>query len=231
MGTGRKIWSIVYPVLLYFLISLGVSAVIEFGVMFAMGTSVYDVASLTERFPSLMLIITLITYVISLIVFFLMYRREMIMSARKEEPLKAANVALSLVVCLAIALALQLILSVSGIEKIFPGYSELEASVFTGQPLLLLTVTVGIIGPAAEELLFRGVIFNRLERYLNTKAAIFISALIFGAVHLNMVQLIYAFLIGLLFAYFYSKSRNVIVPILAHVAVNMSGVVLMTLGM
>lgn len=56
-----------------------------------------------------------------------------------------------------------------------------------------------LIAPLVEECLFRGLIYRYLSRY-GRLWAIFISALMFGLIHLNLLQFVTAVLIGLLLA-------------------------------
>ena len=202
----------------------------EIAALFIFRYNVYDMQEMIANFPGLMLMITFVTYLVSIVLFFILFRKERKMSGKKDDPLTAKRVIITIAVCLGVSLVLQVLLNVSRIDEVFPGYQDVANMTFVGQPLPFLILTVGIIGPIAEELLFRGLIFDRLDRYLGSRPAIFISALIFGAVHLNMVQFIYASIIGILFAYFYSRYRNIWIPIIAHITVNMAGVVLMALG-
>jgi membrane protease YdiL (CAAX protease family) len=85
------------------------------------------------------------------------------------------------------------------------------------------TLCVGI----SEEGLFRGYMQTHLRKFYTVGTAIFIQAAFFGAWHfvwniypfnlIGMSQYIATtFLIGLLFGYFYSKSKNLIPLIFAH---------------
>lgn len=56
---------------------------------------------------------------------------------------------------------------------------------------------VGFIGPLAEELIFRGFVLRKLEP-LGKKWAILLSAFTFGLFHGNIIQLPFAFLVGLI---------------------------------
>lgn len=58
----------------------------------------------------------------------------------------------------------------------------------------------GIGAPIAEELLFRGLVLRKLEPY-GKRFAIVMSALVFGVFHGNLVQIPYAFLVGLVLGY------------------------------
>lgn len=57
-----------------------------------------------------------------------------------------------------------------------------------------------IIGPICEELVFRGAIMRKLERY-GANFAIIVSSLLFGLYHIILFQSLFAFLIGLILGY------------------------------
>ena len=85
---------------------------------------------------------------------------------------------------------------------------------------------LGIVGPIFEEILFRGLIFGELRKITPVKIALVIQALLFGAYHLNLVQGVYAFLLGLLIGYVYYRSNSIIAPILMHVSINSLSVII-----
>ena len=108
----------------------------------------------------------------------------------------------------------------SGLNDVFPGYSQLGEQIYTGQsPILMLTVAV-IIAPIAEELVFRGLVQMRIRDYLGPIAGIVISAICFGIYHGNMIQFIYASILGLFLSFGMEKSQTVLVPIVGHMAVS-----------
>ena len=80
--------------------------------------------------------------------------------------------------------------------------------------------------PILEELLFRGILFRVLRKWLSFAWAMLISALAFGFYHGNLVQFIYAGICGLLFAYLYEKCGSVLFPIMSHMVMNIVSVVL-----
>jgi len=86
-----------------------------------------------------------------------------------------------------------------------------------------MTLCVGI----SEEGLFRGYMQTHLEKFYTSKQAILIQAILFGVWHfvwgLNPFDPVYmlsyvgfTFLVGLLFGYFYSKTRNLAPLVFAH---------------
>lgn len=85
-----------------------------------------------------------------------------------------------------------------------------------------------ILAPLGEELVFRGVVFHYARKAVagmkSPKKAFWIAnciqALLFGIYHLNLVQGIYAFAIGLVLGYLCQKYRSVIPGMLAHLIFN-----------
>ena len=86
--------------------------------------------------------------------------------------------------------------------------------------LLVGLVCYGLVSPVAEELLFRGTLYNCLRRFSGVKMAIPVSALLFGIYHANTVQGIYGFLMGCLIAYGYEYFGNYKVPVVIHIVAN-----------
>ena len=82
-------------------------------------------------------------------------------------------------------------------------------------------LAIAIIGPIAEELLFREAIEGEmLRRGANPWAAIIVSAIAFGAVHLNLAQCLYALPLGIIFGIIYYKTGNVLLTSLLHIINN-----------
>ena len=80
-------------------------------------------------------------------------------------------------------------------------------------------VYMGIAGPIAEELLFRGLVLRKLEPY-GKGFAIVMSALAFGVFHCNLVQIPYAFLVGLVLGYT-ALEHNILWAMLLHMFNNL----------
>ena len=81
-------------------------------------------------------------------------------------------------------------------------------------------LAIAIVGPVLEELLFRGAITKALLQQYHPTKAILISALLFGIFHINPVQILPAFLIGILLAWSYYKTGSLIPCILMHILNN-----------
>ncbi len=89
-----------------------------------------------------------------------------------------------------------------------------------GVSLITGLIMYGIISPLAEEVVFRGVIYNRIKRNCSITAAVFLSALLFGLYHGNIVQGVYGFLMGILISYTYEWYGRFFHAFLFHAAAN-----------
>ena len=82
-------------------------------------------------------------------------------------------------------------------------------------------LAIAIIGPIAEELLFREAIEGEmLRRGANPWTAILISAIAFGTVHFNLAQGLYALPLGIIFGIIYYKTGNILLTALLHITNN-----------
>jgi hypothetical protein len=109
--------------------------------------------------------------------------------------------------------------------KILENFSQFGA-ILSVDNLWLSILTIAFLPAVFEELLFRGVIFNAFHKKYGMYLAIIVSALLFGAYHMNWLQGINAFILGLSLAYIYLKSNSLIVPILFHFINNLISVLM-----
>lgn len=79
-----------------------------------------------------------------------------------------------------------------------------------------------IVGPITEELLFREAMLGEMvRRGANPWAAIVISAVAFGAVHINLAQGLYAIPMGILMGIIYYRSGNIVLSAILHMINNL----------
>ncbi len=92
-------------------------------------------------------------------------------------------------------------------------------------PFLLL-ICIVIIGPIAEELLFRGMMYRVLRKGFSFYTAAIISSLLFAVYHMNIVQGIYTFFAGFLLCVLYEKTQTFWYTSIVHIIFNGSSFVL-----
>lgn len=87
-------------------------------------------------------------------------------------------------------------------------------------------LSIALMAPIVEELLFRGAIMGHLQRQgYSPRKTIVVSALVFGLIHINPAQVVFAFLMGLLLGWIAWRTRSLIPVIAGHALNNTIGVV------
>lgn len=226
---GLEIWRLIYPILIYF--GINILATLGYMVVEAIriaATGIVDPMIITEKLmQNLMdnaLLITIITSIISLIVLIPLYFADQRKEKRIGEFIKYEKSSLTKWILVAIlgfsaALSLNFIISFTGLAELSSGFDAVSEAIYGSSIFFQILATV-IMAPLCEEILVRGLIYKRMRRWANPLVAALVSSTLFGLIHMNLVQFIYAFLIGLLLALVYEKFQNIWAPILFHFVAN-----------
>lgn len=130
-----------------------------------------------------------------------------------------------LVMSVALTLGVNNLIVIAGISAYDEGYEETMSALYSA-PFLLQIVCLGILIPICEELVFRGLMFRRIRQTSGFLQAALYSSLVFGFLHMNIVQMLYGFCLGMVFCYFYEKYGSVKAPILGHMSANIFSVIM-----
>ncbi len=91
-------------------------------------------------------------------------------------------------------------------------------------------LSIALLAPVLEELLFRGAIQGHLQDAGKKPwVAIVISSFIFGVVHMNPAQIPFASLLGIMFGWLYYRTGSLLPGIIGHVLNNSVAAINMTL--
>lgn len=237
-GTGRRVWRVFYPVLAYNGISYLISLLATFLIMGAVSLQYDSIRTLAvyQEVMERVLEISL-SYVyeiqaaaallsIPLMIWFMRMdkkRRTAEGTWRRYEKVRPMQYAFVLGLGLAASYAANNMLLLSGLEEMTEEYVQLTESFFKGN-LAVELLGLGLIIPIVEEMVFRGLMYERLKEFLDLKLAVVLAAFSFGAVHGNLVQGIFSFFLGLLLIYVYERYHSLLAPILFHMASNILAV-------
>jgi len=94
---------------------------------------------------------------------------------------------------------------------------RIASSVFDRIALGVVTV---LLAPAAEELLFRGILYPAIKQRGMPVVAIIVTSILFGVMHLNVVTFIPLFVLSLFQILLYEKTDNLLAPITTHALFN-----------
>lgn len=211
-----KIWQIIYPIGIYYV----VSSLVYFFLGLLVGTDA-ETYMMRQLICAALVIPVLMSF----------YRQDKQIEDHVYGKQKLAlNERLVRDILLAIASGMTLGIAVNNIIAMTPlieqsaGFSQANESFFAGQVIYELLGSCLFI-PIAEELLYRGVVYKRLRLWVGVAPAIVCSALIFGLMHVNLVQFLYAGILGLMLAFLLERTRCLYAPILGHIAANVAAVV------
>lgn len=113
-----------------------------------------------------------------------------------------------------------MVLFLNSITMLFStNYLEEGTTTLLTYPFFMQVILLAVIPPLVEELVFRGIFFGSYRKAGMSGAAI-MSGLIFGCFHLNINQGLYAFAIGIVFAYMVEATSSLWSSVIAHFAIN-----------
>lgn len=221
-GSFKKIWDVLSPLVYYYLVYSLAYIVLAFIAKAVSGAGVPDKIKSGDgaaaSFLSLLNAAAVILGVLPLLPMLkAQLHRERVFSADKNG--KTWKYLITIVIAFTSSLGLNIILILSGLTASSETYNQVAEKQY-GTAFGLGLALYGIVSPLAEEIVFRGLVYNRLKKYFNVLISGIASALIFGAWHANLVQALYGSLMGLLLAYMYEYFEDFKIPCLFHAAAN-----------
>lgn len=208
-GFASKAWEIIYPVGMYYVaITIGI-----FLAQFIFGTS-------NENY----MLCKIIGSLAALPIVYSDYKSDLSREGRygKKIPLTKSfvfNVLAVVGITICISISLNNIISMSPLMTMSEEY-ENASNAFYGSTIILELIGSAFITPLLEELLHRGVVYGRLRKMMNMWPAVILSALVFAMLHFNVVQFVYAFLLGIVLALFVEKTGHIYPAVVAHMVAN-----------
>ncbi|MBO5371699.1 MAG: CPBP family intramembrane metalloprotease [Lachnospiraceae bacterium] len=202
-----KFWDVISPIFVYFIITTLTLIALDFLML---------VLPITEESALFRQLISSLTAGAFL---WTVYRQ----SDLGKREIKGKYLAVSVIIGGCFAVAWNNILGLTGIQNYSQSYAQVTETFYTGR-LLLEFMALCIVIPIVEELLYRGIIYARIKKWLGIKAAVLLSAIIFGLVHMNLVQFVYAAVFGILLAFITEKTGNFYAAAFAHMAANFTSV-------
>ncbi|MDP4092938.1 MAG: type II CAAX endopeptidase family protein [Bacillota bacterium] len=163
-------------------------------------------------------IVSIIAAVICIITFSRWYKKikhEKIPAIKSIFSFKLILLLVFLGVCLELVVSLILVF-LSG-----PGNSSSSDS--ASQVTVMTIIFEVLFAPISDELIFRGVMLNICRNHMPLALANILQAIAFGIYHGNLVQGIYALVLGLFLGYLMIWFGSLLVPVFLHVIINLTG--------
>ena len=234
----NKVLEVLKPFLLYYVVCNVAFLIIYFlysAVTEHLGVGAQEYAA--EHITAVTQVVNTIAMIVAVLPVVPMLRRELEIRAASEpyhtpetaretqQSRRIGHMALSglLVMLLAASssVGLNILLSLTGLVQSSAAYQEVARQQYS-VAFIVGALLFGLTSPITEEIVFRGVIYNRMRRYCPTAAAIVLSGLLFGVYHGNSVQGLYGGCMGILLAYTYERLRSFFIPCLFHAVANIT---------
>ena len=236
-GAGQKkkgilanVWPFAYPMLVYLLIKSVASTVILM-VLHTLGTAmsgpiaeaffIYEDGQLAALTGNTAAFYNAASHAVGAAFLFKYARRAITKTWEveklkyiKAEPMKSYVLFGALTLC--VAAGLNILFEVGGITEKAAAYQMYLEDEYSASMLVGILCTCVVI-PAAEELVFRGAVFNALKKLYKLQFAIVMSGLLYGLINQDSVQGVYGFVMGALCAYGYAYFGKFWVPVALRV--------------
>ena len=135
-----------------------------------------------------------------------------------------SEVIIALITGVVLNIAVLAALSLTGLDSLAED-SGLDGMLRSIHPAVLF-ISVGLLGPAVEEILFRGFVYKTARNNFNRIFAILLSSAGFALIHGNLFQMTYAFPVGIVLGLALMFSGKLIVPVIMHVSYNCFNILL-----
>lgn len=102
------------------------------------------------------------------------------------------------------------------VSQLLPPDTASEALDSAGGNIVITVILVGLIGPFAEEVFFRGFMLSGLVKRFGTARSLIISSLVFGVFHIDPGAIVPTFVLGLALGWVYLKTGSIWPAIFGH---------------
>ncbi len=219
------IWQTIKPVLIFLGVNIGLTIIL---MMYAVFVDKLDVNSpdfAYEISAKYGVILNILIQIVTIIIIYFIFKKDK-KTYPKKEKCKVQTIIYGGLFVLAVGIIAGYLIDL--LIYLFPslssGYDAVE-DMLSSSGFILLFVTTCLLAPVMEEMMCRGLVLNNLLSKKSIWSSIIISALIFGIIHLNLVQGIVGFITGIFLAIVYIKTRNIWTCILGHFLNNLVSVI------
>ena len=200
---SKRLINIIYPLVIYMAIGMAVLGV----------------------FPNAGLLANLIEKLCCVAIMAILFYQDSKKIRWEGAPLTPIAIVILIGIGICACIGVNMLFELIGLTVLRSDDAKLVSQALYSDKLWLQILAVGIAAPIAEELLFRGILYRRMRTWLSVVPASMIAVAIFAAVHGNLLQALYAFLLGIILIWADEHFANLIAPILLHVSANVISIV------
>ena len=232
----KKVWRVISPIVIYLVIERIVGFIINFVYIWNQVDATVEwtdelknqlTLQLYEMQTENAVVISGIVALICILIFYRVVRKEWLKRSYRIVINDASHLRYLYVGMLSVGftLSVNLIINAWGLFKYNWDFAKVSQMIYS-ESLLIQILVIGIIVPICEELIFRGVVYERILQTGTMKSAMLISSILFAFFHGSWLQIVYAFAFSFLIIYAYQRCGNFRVTICFHILSNLSALVL-----
>lgn len=219
---------------LYFVLTMFFQLILSTVFMaFGAANGIRDENSLVNIANNNLLGMTMLSGILVVIVLFLIFRfrKADIKKEWKLHCFKIKDIVLPIIVAFSYSFIYALITYDIALENsvMIQNSVEYYSGVCRGLGFVFMMINLLIIAPISEEIALRGIVYTRIEKTTNAAAAIMISSLLFGLMHIGaggIVLVIGAILMGAVFGLIFYKTNSLFICFIAHSVANLPDFIL-----
>ena len=168
-----------------------------------------------------MLLAQLLCFLPPMALYFFLTKKD-IRKTLRLNPLNWKNI----LIIISFGISIQPIMSLLsyGVSLFFPNPVEESVAGIQQSGMILSLLSVAVIPALLEEVFSRGILMSGYQ-FLGKWKAAFVSALLFGLLHMNPQQFPYAFMVGFIFCFLVERTNSLYASILPHLIINSTTVV------
>lgn len=219
---GKAVGSSLLAVLVYYIVAIVVATIITLLGMMIFAGNVY----LESEYYFWLNLGNGVSMIAGFAVCFGIWHKEI--RVRPVKQLQALSLIPMIILAAALATGMNGLLSIIELYKYSPKFQEVS-QIQMDIPVWMGILVYGILAPLGEETVFRGVVYGQLKKISNVPVAIVLSGLAFGLFHGNLVQAVYATVLGIVLALVYEIYGSILAAMLFHGVANLFVYVLLDL--
>lgn len=176
---------------------------------------------ITQNYAVLMILSQVILIIPAVV--YLLKEKISFADAVRFRPVRPANIMLLILLTILITPLMTLI---NAISMLFAQNTTMYTmtNLASQNNLLIAVGTTALIPCIFEESVYRGIFYNEYQK-VKPLAAIFLSAFLFGILHLNFNQFSYAFTMGIVFALIIEATDSILSTMIVHFFINAGSIV------
>lgn len=144
---------------------------------------------------------------------------EMKLTHLKPEPVQKYVILAALV--MAVTVGFDSLANMLGLANTRQAYLQMHGTPYD-VPILLGLISFGFVTPLAEEIMFRGILYNGIRKFMSPKMALFMSAIFYAYSQGYNAQMIYACVMGILAVYAYEYFGDFRIAVAVHMVGNLT---------